>query len=87
MNTMSTEYHEELAIISDIHFGVGEHGKAMIYFLVKGLGAESLVYIQGAEALTFVQQNGVDKLEDLEGKPCVISVEDDQMVRFVKLFR
>jgi hypothetical protein len=64
------ETHEELAIIRDIHVGMRDCSKPVIYFTVDLLFGSALQIIE--DIPEFIRETGCYKLEDLEGKPCIV---------------
>lgn len=66
----SEQPHEELAIIRDIHVGMRDCSKPVLYFTVDLLFGSALQIIEDIPA--FIRETGCYKLEDLEGKPCIV---------------
>ena len=66
----SEQPHEELAIIRDIHVGMFDCSKPVVYFTVDLICGSSPQVIEDIPA--FIRETGCYKLEDLEGKPCIV---------------
>lgn len=80
-----SEINEELAIISDIHFGVGDTEHVFCWFNVDRLSGTDTVTLTVPELLDLLTTNRIYKLDDLNGRPCVVEV-DGKSVKFLKLF-
>lgn len=74
---------QELAIIRDIHVGMRDCSKPVVYFTVDLLFGSSLQVIEDIPA--FISETGCYKLEDLEGKACVVEKTSNWMIKYVCL--
>ena len=74
---------QELAIIRDIHVGMRDCSKPVVYFTVDMLFGSSLQVIEDIPA--FIRETGCYKLEDLEGKACVVEKTSDWMIKYAYL--
>lgn len=74
---------QELAIIRDIHVGMRDCSKPVVYFTVDMLFGSSLQVIEDIPA--FIRETGCYKLEDLEGKACVVEKTSNWMIEYVCL--
>lgn len=74
---------QELAIIRDIHVGMRDCSKPVVYFTVNLLFGSSLQVIEDIPA--FIRETGCYKLEDLEGKACVVEKTSNWMVKYAHL--
>lgn len=74
---------QELAIIRDIRVGMRDCSKPVVYFTVDVLSGSSLQIIEDIPA--FIRETGCYKLEDLEGKACVVEKTSDWMIKYVCL--
>lgn len=74
-----------LAIIEDIHVGMRDCYYPICWFTVKSLNGNSLQIIEFDELKELLQNHSVYKLEDLEGKPCIIE-SDRCLQKFIDLY-
>ena len=74
-----------LGIIQGINFGMRDCPKPCVWFGVKTfLHGGSLQVFLGEQALEFVKKAGCRSINDLNGKPCIMRPEGNNMV-FVEL--
>lgn len=78
------EETEELAIIKDIHIGVRDIGKCICWFTVDILSGGALQVITVDEICNEMNRCSIYKLEDLNGKPCIVS-RNGNLIKFKKL--
>lgn len=77
---------EEMGIIQDIHVGVRDVSHVTCYFNCMTLQGTSLQMISVEDMRELLEQNQVYKLEDLNGKPCVVTIEN-KIMRFKSLLK
>lgn len=76
---------EQLAIIHDIHIGMRDVSYPVIFFDADTkLNGAALQCIQLTDPRANTLLESVYKLEDLVGKPCIVSC-DDNLIKFVRL--
>lgn len=83
---MDTAPREELAIIEQIGVGIRDAGTPIVWFGVQGLGFGALIVWSWEEASDQISLNQVTNLLDLNGRPCVVSI-DRSSVTFQRLFK
>lgn len=76
---------EELGIIREIHFGMRDAGRPILWFDVSMIGGGFLAVIEMPDLRDFIREANYYKLEDLKGKPVVVAV-DDGVGEFVRFF-
>jgi hypothetical protein len=77
---------EEMAIISDIHVGIRDTNQVICWFTVTMIGSGSLQIISIQEMVDLMQREGIYKLEDVNGKPCIVET-DSGMCKFKRLLK
>ena len=75
---------EELGIISDIHVGIRDTNSCICWFTIEILRGRTLELISLDTLKEVIEKHQIFKLEDLNNKPCIVTVNDG-IVRFKSL--
>lgn len=75
---------EELGLIDGIHVGMRDVGQPCCYFQVTTLHGVSLQIVSIDDMLKMIVDANAYKLEDLNGKPCVVET-DGSLVKFKRM--
>jgi hypothetical protein len=67
---------ERLAVIVGIHVGMRDTDYPVLWFNTEWPGGGSLQAFNWGEAGDLIRQSGCYRLEDLEGKTCIVTIED-----------
>ena len=76
----------ELAIIKGVGYGVRDRNHPMLWFEVSFLGGGALICLPQDQANRLIKEKMIYNIKDMEGKPCIVDVEERGMVTFVGLF-
>lgn len=79
------ENEEELAIIKNPGYGLRDTNYPCLFFEVCGEGWGSLQTFRGERAQEIITEAGVYDVKNLEGKPCIITINKDRVVNFVRM--
>ena len=74
----------QLAVIRDIHFGVGDRGRVCMWFSAFVSESSTALQVLSVEqAVDLLQRHGVDNTSRLEGKTVWVEV-DDRMIKYLE---
>lgn len=76
---------EELAVMSDVKFGVGDRGRVWLQFNAHMLHASTFLILEIPEAVKAIEAASVSDVQRLNGRVCVVETKDF-MSKFVRMF-
>lgn len=80
----STSERQQLAIIKQVHCGVGDRGYAALWFSTYITEGSAALQVFGwEEAKTIIEAYGVSDVARLEGKPCWVDTSAAGLIRWV----
>lgn len=78
---------EQLAIIKQVKFGVGDYGKTALWFSVyiTDSTAALQVFHEWENISKIVEDSGVDDINKLNGKACWVDTSTHGIIRFLRM--
>lgn len=77
---INKEKYEELAVINNVHFGMRDAPWPCLWFTVNALHYGALQILHFKEAVELIKKHNIYKIEDLEGKPCIVEMEGSSCI-------
>jgi hypothetical protein len=73
-----------LAIIKGVRFGVGDRGSVTLSFSVYTTESSAALQVfNAAEGASIIQAYGVERVEQLENKPCWVDTSEPTFIRWI----
>lgn len=72
--------YEEMAIINHVTVGLRDVDRPILWFDVSMLSGSALIAYEWEDAGEFLRINKITNISNLEGKPCIVAIEDGNVI-------
>lgn len=76
-----------MAIIKDIKVGYIDHAGVGVSFSVNGEGWGAGVHLSFEEVAEWLKENYIDDIKTLNGKPCIVEIDENRTVNFKRFLK